>query len=247
MDNLESLNFPWVIQLARADAGALGELRCLAGIEVAEVKADLWLRGKACDDALNTRLASLPSRARYELLDSSQLRKRGARVPSERLPDASWQPLSSWLKVEAPASALFADAPDPISLRLVRSANEQEAELILTSLDLFARFAAQAPLIRLKRLQFAAAADGRVLVWGRPLPPLPGKQYILNQGLAVPVGFAWQPPVSIEVLTRRFVVSGDALVIWNEDNTITRFHPEQFVAATRSAIRATESAIGIPK
>ncbi|MFO1513670.1 MAG: hypothetical protein U1F83_12255 [Verrucomicrobiota bacterium] len=125
-------------------------------------------------------------------------------------------------------------------LRLVRSGEECESELLLTTLAEFKPFAmycAGAP-----GLQFAVQA---LLVRGTPLPPLPGgRRFALHQGVAaVPAGFAWRPTVSAEVLARRFGVTGDALVLWNEDGTITRLHGEQFVPATRGAARATEQAL----
>lgn len=234
---------PWVICLAREDAAALAEQRLANGLEVAEAGADLWLRGPPGEDALDAKLAAVPASGRYELLAANQLRRIGHRVPSARLPALQWQPLSAWLRVELPVAALPANSPAPIPLRLVRSGDEHEPELLLTSLVEFTRFAAQAAQVRLDRLQFAAAADGRVLVRGRPLPPLPGQRFVRHSGLALPAGFAWQPAVSAEVLARRFGVSGDSLVLWNDDGTITRFHGEQFVPATRSAVRETERAV----
>jgi len=241
------MNLPWVICLATEDAAALAPLRLVAGIEVAEAGADLWLRGPVGDERLATLLASLPARRRYELLADNQLRAPGQRVPSARLPTLRWQPLSTWLQVELPVAALPARHPETVPLRLVRAGNECEPELLLTTLAEFQQFATHAPQVRLNRLEFAAAPDGRVLVRGVPLPPLPGRRFSIYQGVAVPAGFAWQPTVSAEVLARCFGVTGDRLVIWNEDGTITPIHSEQFVPAARSAVRATASAVAEAK
>jgi hypothetical protein len=239
----ESVTSTWVICIARGDASALATLRLTNGIEIAEATSDIWLRGQRADETLDAKLAALPGRERYELLPGNQLRLQGHRVPSARLPNLQWRPLGDWLRIELPVAALPANEPTPIPLRLVRSADERTPELLLTSLAEFTRFSAQAAQIRLGRLQFAASADGRVLVRGTPLPPLPGQRFVLSNGVAVPAGFAWQPAVSAEVLARRFGVSGDGLVLWNDDGTITRFHVEQFVSATRSAVRATGQAV----
>lgn len=210
------------------------------GVEVAEAGNDIWIRGKPADESLDIALSSLPACARYERLVSNALRRVDQRVPCGRLPELHWQPLSSWLQVGLPSAALPGNEPKPASLQLVRSTVEREPELLLTTLDDFKRFVMQAAQVRLDRLQFAAAADGRVIVRGKPLPPLPGRRFGLHQGVAVPAGFAWQPAVSSEVLARRFGVSGDALILWNEDGSIVRLHGEQFVSASRSAVRATE-------
>jgi hypothetical protein len=159
------------------------------------------------------------------------------------LPELRWQPLNAWLHVELPVAAFPAQEPRTVSLRLVRSTEEREPELLLTSLEEFQRFAIQAAQVRLDRLQFAAHLSGNVLVRGMPLPPLPGQRFVLHGGVAVPAGLAWQPAVNDQVLARCFGVSGDALVLWNEDGRITRLHGEQFVGATRSAVRTTAQAM----
>jgi hypothetical protein len=233
------VNFSWVICIAREDATALATLRLETAIEIAEAGTEVWLRGQAGDDALDPKLSALPARGRFELFPSNQLRQTGQRVPSARLPDMRWQPLGAWLQVELPVAALPANEPAPIPLGLVRSADEREPELLLTTLEEFTRFATQAAQVRLDRLQFAAAADGRLLVRGKPLPPLPGRRFVLHDGVAVAAGLKWKPGVSAEVLARRFGISGDALVLWKDDGAITRLHAEQFVPATRGAVRAT--------
>jgi hypothetical protein len=237
------MNFPWALCLAREDAASLAGLRLIPGIEVAEEGPDVWLRGPPGDEPFGARLSALPARKRYERLALDQLRQIDQRIPSLRLPALRWQPLNAWLQVEWPAAALPGSEPARIRLHLARSTDERDSELLSTGLDEFRRFAEQAALVRLEPLQFAAAADRCVLVRGTPLPPLPGRRFVLHGGVAVPAGFAWQPAVSAEVLARRFGVTGDALVLWNEDGTITRLHSEQFVPATRSALRATEQTL----
>ncbi|HLX68878.1 MAG TPA: hypothetical protein VKV04_04540 [Verrucomicrobiae bacterium] len=244
MANIEgTVNFPWAICLAQEDAASLGVLRLADSIEVAEHDGTVWLRGKPTDERLAAKLHALPVHERYECLASGQLRRIDRRIPTARLPAVQWQSLSSWLRVLLPDSAFPAELPRAISLQLVRSTSEREPELLLTGLEELARFAAMAPEVRLARLQFAANANGSALVRGQPLPPLPGERYVMHSGVAVPAGFSWKPEVGADVLARRLGVSADALVLWNVDGSITRFHSEQFVPLSRSALRTTQQAL----
>jgi hypothetical protein len=187
----------------------------------------------------------LPARARYELLPPNQLRLIGERVPSARLPEVIWQPLNRWIQPGVTTSALPGDIPSGVPLRLVRCSREQAPELLLTSTEIFLSYTQQAPRVRLERLQFAADERSRVLVRGTPLPPLPGQRYVLHGSVAVPVGFGWEPAISVEALARVFGISGDALVLWDEAGTYSRLHEEQFIPVTRSAVRATVKALAV--
>jgi hypothetical protein len=242
----EGVNFPWAICIAREDAGSLAPLRLTGGIEVGEEGPWIWLRGQRGDERLEAKLAGLPARGKYEWLPPNQLRPVDRRIPSARLPELPWQALNAWLQVSMPPAAMPGIAPELVPFRLVRSTREQEPELLLTRLEEFQAFAAGAAQVRLNRLQFAADASGAVLVRGQPLPPLPGQRFVLHAGVAVPTGFSWEPAVSAEALARRFGVAGGMLAVWLEDGTTWRLHPEQFVTASRSALRATEQTLGSP-
>jgi hypothetical protein len=238
------VNHAWAICLKRTDAATLAAIRLTPGIEVAVAGDDVWIRGPAGGEALGKALLRLPATGRFERLSSNQLRRVDQRVPSERLPDGGWSPLSSWLQAALPVAALPGRLPPPAALSLGRSGDERDPDLLLTDIEGFAVFAGQAARVRLDRLEFAAAADGRVLIRGRPLPPIPGTRFVLHGQIAVPAGFIWRPTVIPEVLARGLGLARDALALWNDDNTITRLHREQFVRVTRSAVHATRRALG---
>jgi hypothetical protein len=237
----------WVIRVASSDAGSLAPLRLTRGIEVAEKEAFIWVRG-ANDEKLERLVRALPAVARYELTSGNRLRNFESRIPSETLPALNWQPVNTWLRVQMPSSSLegrfterdtAANTPSPVSIRIARSAEERPIALLMTSLAEWREFALNAPDIRLRQLRFAVDGAGNVAVRGKPLPPLPGRQFVLNGNIAVQAGFAWEPAVSADVLSRRLGLSADALALFHEDGTFSRIEDEQFVPATRSAVRET--------
>lgn len=237
------VNFPWAICIGCEDIRSLAALRLVGGVEVGDAGEIIWLRGQRGDEKLKAKLSALPARARYEWLAPNHLRQIERRIPDSTFPMVRWQSLEAWLQVEMPAAAIPADLPGSVPLRLVRSSDEQKPGLLLTRVDELIRFAAMAARVRLERLEFAADDKGNALVRGDPLPAVAGRRYVLHGSVAVPAGFSWEPKVNTDVLARRFGVSGDALVVWNDDNTITRLHSEQFVPLSRGALRATQHAM----
>jgi hypothetical protein len=84
--------------------------------------------------------------------------------------------------------------------------------------------------------------NGCVLVQGSPVPPLPGKRFVVHGNIAVPAGFAWMPAVSTSVLLRLFGGAESSLILWEEQGRFTRLSAEQFVPVTRAAVKATSEA-----
>jgi hypothetical protein len=240
------VNFPWAIRLARRDAAAFAPLRLRTGLEIGEAADSLWLRGPAGESELELELRKLPAEFRSEWLPDGRLRPLESRIPSLVLPALRWEPLRKWLAVELPAANWPGERGDPVSLRLARSAEEAPANVLRTRLVDWLEFAQSAAEVRLQRLTFAVSAERQVLVRGTPLPPLAGERFVERAGIAVPAGLGWQPAVSVEVIRRVLGVAEGGFVLWEPDNTVTRLHPEQFVAATRRAVRATAEAFRSP-
>ena len=236
------MNSPWAIRLPRQDAATLAGLRLRSGLEVSESADEIWLRGKSSDNELDLKISALPAHARYEWLLDNRLRPLGKLIPTGVLPSAPWQPLKFWLQVAFPPAATLAMEPSRVALQLVRSAGEQDSTLLLTEISEWSRYSHTAAKVRLERLRFAVDSTGRVLVQGNPLPPLPGKRFVIHGGVAVPAGFSWTPAVSPAVLLRLFGGAETSLVLWEEQGTITRLSAEQFVPASRAAVKATRQA-----
>jgi MoxR-vWA-beta-propeller ternary system domain bpX2/FtsH ternary system domain X7 len=257
----------WVIRILLTDAESLAPLRLTRGIEVAEKEAFVWIRGASGDERFERLVRALPAVARYEITGGNRLRNLESRIPAETLPALNWQSVNTWLRVKMPLTpALSSDgereknshslhvrnderdevsplAAGPglpaVSIRIVRSAEERSVALLVTSLDEWREFALNAPEIRLRQLRFAVDEAVNVVIRGKPLPPLPGRQFVLHGNIAVQAGFTWEPAVSADVLSRRLGLATDALALFHDDGTFSRIEAEQFVPATRSAVRET--------
>lgn len=236
----------WAVQLRRSEVAAAVVLRQIAGLEMADIEGFVWIRGGELDDQTAQQVRCLPVVETYDLWPDGQLVIRGQRVPTGRLPVANWIAIRSWFELELPRVGWPGRLSNRISLRLVRSIEVNEANLLLTSVAEWLAFGTKAPEIRLERLRFATCEDGRVLIEGQPLPALRGSRFVCSHGVAAPAGWRWEPAVDATIVADVLqLAEGDVALLCTDASsfTVEVVGREQFVRASRSSIRATAEAV----
>jgi hypothetical protein len=225
--------------LAAAQIATAGGLRLVPGIDVCEAADGIWLRGERFATGLEKRLRSVPGARRFRVLADGQLVAAGTRVPQGWLPEGPWVSLARWLGITIPQPGTAAHLGRTIALELCRVADFQEPSVLLTTIKHWETCADDCPQVRLDRWRFAVAGDGRVLVQGQPLPSLPGQRMVEHEGIAVPVGWFWAPPVDPAVVRALFRLESGDLAVWHSDESWQRISAGDFVRASRAAIRAS--------
>ncbi len=230
---------PWAICLGKADAAAVGRLRQVAGIEVCELPDQVWLRGPGLDEKLQRRLAAVPGARRFHVLPDGQLQPVASQLPHNWLPRGPWISLPKWLALGLPPASLAGRSDQRTPMVLVRSAHPETASVLLTTIDRWEAYAVRAPQLRLDCWQFAMADDGGVVVRGEPLPPLPGQRWVDREGIAVPAGWCWSPPVEAVIVRAVFGLEPGDFALWQTDGTWQRIRAADFTPASRAAARAS--------
>jgi hypothetical protein len=223
----------------------------MQGIEVCERPGSVWLRGGDLE-SVDSQLRGLPDARRFRCLADGQLIAVDHLVPSSVLPEGEWTPLAKWFTCTMPLSAWPGSTPPGAVLRLVRTSTPVEPSLLLLPLGDWQAYVATAPQVRLDRLSFALDSAGRVLVRGVPLPPLDGQRFVEFEGIAVPVGWHWQPAVDAATLRALFGLDSTSEVPRHHQGDLALFTsanceweqiPEPaFVQVTRSAVRLSAEA-----
>lgn len=234
------LKFQWYACLPTEGVARVSPLRLVAGVEVLATEGhEVWLRGTSLGLRTHNTLRSVLGCRLYRPHGDGQLFPLGHTVPLGYEPQGTWTSLRLWLTTTLPKSRMAVRAVDSVPLSLVRSGNFQPAALLSVARSDWLAYASTAPLARLERLVFATSAN-RTVVMGHPLPPLPGEFYWIRHGIAAPVGMRWAPAIDAAVLGELFGLGeGDiALLLLNGGSSVIR--SDQFVGATRSAVRLTE-------
>ena len=230
---------PWTVCLPLEEAEHLGKLRLINGLSILVDGASVWLRGDDLDEELNQRIRSIPNAIRFMIKADRQLTRQGETVPCAQLPDGNWQPLRGWLSVKLPVAGFAAVAGPGVMLKLVRSSKNRQANLMRTSWERWRTYAITAPAVRLSRLGFAVSENAEVLIRGTPLPPIPGRHFLEDNGIIIPIGWQFEPNVGSKVVRQVLKLDATEKALFSEDGSFELVPDTAFVQATRSAVRMT--------
>ena len=175
--------------------------------------------------------------------EPSGLRLWGQLLVSRQLPSLSFRPLQEAVQPRLPIAEFTSVQVSPIPITLIRSDSYRPSEFLETTLDQWEKYAIFAPKVRLDRWAFAVAETGRVLVHGRPLPDLAGRQYWESNGVVIPAGWVPSPQITGETLARVLRLTEGEFLILNEHGAMEAIPRDAFVHASRSAIRTTVRAV----
>jgi hypothetical protein len=135
----------------------------------------------------------------------------------------------------ARCAARIAIALEPVS-------TSDEPDILVGTLADWSGYATGAPQVRLEKLTFAASADGRVIVRGQPLPPIPGRRCYERAGVAVPCGWGWPSWLTADLVRSTLEIAPPAVALFSPAGTWEVVPADQFVRATRSAVRLSAEA-----
>ena len=237
---MDLVKHQWVVTLPTAEAAALGTLRLWPGLELAQLGETLWLRGGTLTQELRAALRPLPGLVGWKVMET-RLCRWDKQVPEAILPQLTWRPLSEMLTVSLPATSAAGLLMNRTPLKLTRSAQEQSANVLLTNWETWTTWALTAPAIRVEKLRFAVEARGQAVIWGSPLPPLDGRFFSEQQGVAILCGWACEPALPAPLLREWLGLSSGDLALLEPEGPHHLIHSEQLVAASRPNIRATAS------
>ena len=214
----------------RLDEGIMGALDPENGL--------VWLRGRQLSNAV----FALPFFSLFQIEGATgRLFPFDSELPVERLSEElAWEPLSKLVHIsELRPDFPVVDESSRARLQLKRGGDPDKApNLLSVSLQKWSAYARTAPTIRLARLAFAASGE-EALIRGTPPPPISGQSWFEENGIAIPCGWVIDPPVSAAVIRKAIRASQQETILLYPDGMIDRIAEENFVSASRAAVRLT--------
>jgi hypothetical protein len=218
---------------------ALSAVRGVTGLKAAGDGEFIWLWGITAGDTTNKLIVSLPILYSYTLNETGLLFPDGSKTPTKKLPDFDWMPIKKFMPVTMPVSAMPGSAPAKMAVVLSRTGQIKETYALLVTLSDWKIYADSAPETRLRQLSFAVSAYGETLIYGQPLPNIPGRAYWRRGQMLLPAGFDFDPPVTAELIAVQLNGDQSAFMLFGADGNWQNIPLAAFQSARRSAVRLT--------
>ena len=218
----------------------IGQIRHLPGCWIAETTEEFWLRLERPQNEFPLVLEQIPAKARYQLRDQNLLFPHQGSTPIGKLPELNWQPIAAFMTVELPTAALPGNVEKQIPVKLIRTEEPKDTPFMLLSWKIWRHYALQASNIRLQALSFAVSAQERVIVMGKPLPPLPGQLFWQNQQILLPAGWNFEHTLLAEVLSINYLNGKEEWLLIRSEQEWETIKKKNFIQASRSAVRKTQ-------
>lgn len=229
-----------LLVFSEKNANALGAIRALPKAKVARHEGRVWLSLVLKKNEIPLIVKQLPAEQTYTLSADNLLFPPGGSTPVGSLPRLMWQPLTDFLPIELPPSALPAEVKEKVpSFRIVPSKRAERSIGLLTDWHTWEQWADSAPEARLHRLRFAVSSRQQVLIVGDMLPPLPGQEYWNRDILLLPAGYDLQFHALAVLAKQHLVPDNDAVILLDTEGQWERVPASQFMPALRSAVRRT--------
>lgn len=226
-----------VLVLEEQYQGHIGNIRTVEGWFACKRDHLIWLKGPLNNGRNQVSVSSLPVLVSYELDEQNRLFPKGKLTPVDQLEGWEWEKLSDFMGVEMPVSAIPAQQSASLPIGMLRNENPYPAFALQTSFAIWKDYVDSAPLVRLQALIFAVSSLGEVLIIGKPLPAIPGKNYWLNGNLLVPAGFDFDPPFLGKLLNQKLGNQIPSYILFNEKGEQSNILLDFFRPAERAIIR----------
>jgi hypothetical protein len=208
----------YLLEIGRPHSDYLGPVRHWDQLRIAAAPDGYWVMGLTAEQVESTEIRSIPFRKLYYMYEDQPLLlfPYGGAVPVKQLPSAlSWTPLEKAMPLEHPSyNHNYFGLSEKLSIRLVKSAQEQEAMALLVPMQQLDVYIQTAPAVRLEPLMWVMV-DDQALVLGKPLLPLPGKSYWSRGAHLLPAGLDLEWTALAETLERE--LDPDCWLVWEED------------------------------
>lgn len=120
---------------------------------------------------------------------------------------------------------------------MAQSNEKKQGNALLTSFQNWKIFVETQASIRFQNLRFSLSQHQEVLILGKPLPSIQGKEYWLCENMLLPAGYEFKFPLLAKNIANKLNKDKENQLVFFEDGTWIKIALVDFVKTTRSAVR----------
>lgn len=227
------------ISIPLSSKNSLYNLRDWNHLKIGYEQEIIWIRGFDRKQVESVEVLSLAKSIRY-YLNGSKLFLYGKRLPTRLEPIVLWTPIQRALKLNLPEQNLnYFGLDQKHQLTLIPSSDEQEIIATITSLSSLNSYVSTAPFIRLKHFQWTVIADDSVLLIGKPMLPIIGKDFYQNGCFLIPAGWKLKNQNMANMYESVLMNVKQSWYIINTKSEINKLNRSDFVELTKGSVQRT--------
>lgn len=229
----------YFLQLDLQHKAFLGQLRHWDNLKMATDEGIIWVKDLTAAQLGKVELKSVPFAHLFYAKDNL-LFPIGSLLPSRKLPALLWTPVERALPIilQDFNHNLF-DIDAQVPLRLLPSAEEQLASVLITGVAAAGSYIETAPAARLQRLKWTVINTEAILLMGNPLLPLNGKAYWQKGHFIFPVGFIPEFTILEDIAAAAIDAPGTNYIWWTDEENYCLLHKEALQPLSIASWRQT--------
>jgi hypothetical protein len=235
----------YFIRVDESQVNTLAPLRQWNNLKLAFDETYIWVKDLDYAQVNSVEVRSIPYKTIY-YLKQHKLYLLNSLLPDRNLPALLWTNIDRALPVRLPSfNHNYFGVTEKLSVSLVASDKEQEAEVMITTIAILQAYMESAPAIRLQPLSWVILNNDKACIVGKPVLPIKGDVYWKKGYALLPAGFDFELPLLADAINSSVNPDNHSLVIWHSDGTYALLDTDDFEPLTISSFKLSTNAHSI--
>ncbi|MES2132535.1 MAG: hypothetical protein V4506_09300 [Bacteroidota bacterium] len=236
-DATNHISYYLVIDEARKSD--LAAIRPWQNLKVAFDRKEIWVKDLSFVQADSTEVKSIPYKTMY-YEKNGKLCFLNSLLPERNVPSLLWTPIERALPVKLPSfNHNYFGINEKISVSLVPTDTEKEAEAMITTVSNLKHYIETAPAVRFQKLKWALLNNDKAIIIGKPILPLNGNTYWKKHDCMLPTGFDLDFDMLSESIYKILNPGDHFLIVWDTDNSYSLIDKDDLQALSVGSFRST--------
>ena len=215
----------------------LGRIRHWSNLKMAIEDNFCWVKDFTFEQINALEVKTIPYKTIYYAKDN-KLFKQDSLLPERTIPMLLWTPIERALPIELPNYNFnYFGINDQVLIKLIQSEQERPVIGMLIDRKVLENYIQNAPAIRLQNLSWIILNANSVFIIGEPNLPIQGEEFWKSDGFFIPIGYDFELPILINVLSQLIDPKNQNHVVYGVDSQYFLLEKRYFQPLSISSFR----------